>query len=314
MADAEWLSKVVPLKIEKKPAYVEDLDSLGVLLFSSVLRDEGKLDDKKYQLLISLGDQRLEVNIPTYIIIRDDPGRREYFHDHPEIITTPDFREVMNRFIDLAIKYQTENENKIIYEISAPVEDYFRKIEAQSFDEVFVRIPIKKGERILDLCCGTGHVTKKLAERVGKNGTIVGIDNHDTPLEYARKTLANNKNVKIVKGDVDLYTGNSKRLITVADLAENSEMLPKEIGNKKFDKVTIFDAMGYLNLVTKSLCIPLELNRVLKKGGEFIFSNNLDPDEMKDLLDHYEMLGLKKEKVIKNGYINFYIMKNKIMV
>ena len=46
---------------------------------------------------------------------------------------------------------------------------------------------VKKGERVLDACCGTGTLTYLLAERVGKTGAVTGIDLSRRLLEIAAK-------------------------------------------------------------------------------------------------------------------------------
>lgn len=47
-----------------------------------------------------------------------------------------------------------------------------------------------RGERVLDLCCGTGDLTMLLAERVRPNGRVVGIDVAAAPLARARQRAA----------------------------------------------------------------------------------------------------------------------------
>jgi ubiquinone/menaquinone biosynthesis C-methylase UbiE len=44
----------------------------------------------------------------------------------------------------------------------------------------------KKGERILDLYCGTGRVASRIACAVGKSGEVVGIDAAKPMVEVAR--------------------------------------------------------------------------------------------------------------------------------
>jgi len=48
------------------------------------------------------------------------------------------------------------------------------------------RLEPTPGERILDLGCGTGHLTADIGEAVGKTGTVVGLDRSATMLATAR--------------------------------------------------------------------------------------------------------------------------------
>jgi ubiquinone/menaquinone biosynthesis C-methylase UbiE len=43
------------------------------------------------------------------------------------------------------------------------------------------------GERVLDVACGTGIVARRAAQRVGSDGTVVGLDINEGMLEVARK-------------------------------------------------------------------------------------------------------------------------------
>ncbi len=74
------------------------------------------------------------------------------------------------------------------------------------------RVGVRKGMRCLDVGCGNGAVTLKLALRVGNNGQAVGIDPDERCLEFARRKAARHKlpavfRVENVTGlrDVDAY-------------------------------------------------------------------------------------------------------------
>lgn len=52
---------------------------------------------------------------------------------------------------------------------------------------------LKKGMVVMDAGCGTGLMTKWLAEQVGDTGRIVAIDNNESQLELTKKYLDKNK-------------------------------------------------------------------------------------------------------------------------
>ena len=49
---------------------------------------------------------------------------------------------------------------------------------------------IRPGQRVLDVACGTGALTSAVAERVGPQGSVVGLDVNPEMLEVARRKLA----------------------------------------------------------------------------------------------------------------------------
>ena len=51
------------------------------------------------------------------------------------------------------------------------------------------RANIKPGMRILDIGCATGEVTQLVAERVGSQGEVIGIDMNQTLLEKQLKII-----------------------------------------------------------------------------------------------------------------------------
>lgn len=62
--------------------------------------------------------------------------------------------------------------------------------------------PPRVGDRVLDLGCGFGDTTQRLAELVGPDGTAVGIDVAETFVEAARAEAAGVENVSFLVGDV----------------------------------------------------------------------------------------------------------------
>ena len=47
-------------------------------------------------------------------------------------------------------------------------------------------VNVHEGARVIDVACGTGIVARLLAEKVGKSGTVVGIDLNAAMIEVAR--------------------------------------------------------------------------------------------------------------------------------
>ena len=61
-------------------------------------------------------------------------------------------------------------------------------------------LAVKKGSTVLDLGCGTGQLTKVLAERVGAEGKVVGVDPDGERLKIARERYSAN-NIEYIQGD-----------------------------------------------------------------------------------------------------------------
>lgn len=67
-------------------------------------------------------------------------------------------------------------------------------------------LPIKKGMSVLDVGCGWGDMSLQVAEMVGKEGRVVGIDCVDAFLKEGRKDAAANglANVEFRRGDAEI--------------------------------------------------------------------------------------------------------------
>ena len=68
---------------------------------------------------------------------------------------------------------------------------------------IFPNLPVNEGDKVLDIGCGFGDTAVDLAERVGPNGTVVGLDCCNAFLDYGRVDAETRglKNVAFVEGD-----------------------------------------------------------------------------------------------------------------
>ena len=60
-------------------------------------------------------------------------------------------------------------------------------------ERLVARVDPAAGDRVLDVGCGTGIVARRVARRVGEEGTVVGFDLNDGMLDVARATASENQ-------------------------------------------------------------------------------------------------------------------------
>ena len=112
----------------------------------------------------------------------------------------------------------------------------------QSTKKLIELIKIKKSNRVLDVACGTGVVTKEIQKKVGKTGRTVGIDTSTTAIKIAKKWNNKNENLDFINTD-----------------AENFAF------SKKFDIVTCQYALFFFPNAQKAL---KNMKKSLKKAGK----------------------------------------------
>jgi ubiquinone/menaquinone biosynthesis C-methylase UbiE len=101
------------------------------------------------------------------------------------------------------------------------------------------------GERILDAGCGPGFYVAELLERVGPQGSVVGVDGSPALLEFAARRCEGHANADFREGDVTA--------LPVADA--------------EFDRALSVQVLEYVADIPAVLA---ELRRVLKPGGRLL--------------------------------------------
>src|SRR5262249_55891612 len=66
------------------------------------------------------------------------------------------------------------------------LERYICPAVATAYEEFVALAALHGGERVLDVACGTGGVTRRVAEAVGAAGKVVGLDVNEAMLSMAR--------------------------------------------------------------------------------------------------------------------------------
>lgn len=106
---------------------------------------------------------------------------------------------------------------------------------------------LKKGSRVLDLCCGTGRHSLHFA-RAGLD--VTGLDFQPTYVEEARRRV---RSATFVRGDM--------------------RALSKHFTRESFDAVVcLFNSFGYFDRKHDDLRVLREIARVLKPGGAFVLN------------------------------------------
>jgi ubiquinone/menaquinone biosynthesis C-methylase UbiE len=80
------------------------------------------------------------------------------------------------------------------------------EIQATLFEpltrQTLLNAGLKKGMRCIDIGCGSGSVTRLMANMVGKTGRVVGIDIDNRYLQYCNHNITSGQNIEFVHDDI----------------------------------------------------------------------------------------------------------------
>ena len=134
------------------------------------------------------------------------------------------------------------------------------------------RVSLRVGWQCADIGCGTGLVTLALAEHIGRNGRVVGVDQTEFFLDEARRAAAERKldNVEFVMGDAQSLTARSSDCSHRREEAECSSRIdattnpPPHVGgydSASFDLVYARCLLSHLSDPLRALQAMMRLAR-----------------------------------------------------
>jgi ubiquinone/menaquinone biosynthesis C-methylase UbiE len=141
-----------------------------------------------------------------------------------------------------------------------------------------------KGERILDVCCGTGVFTHMMARRAGLNGQVIGVDLCESALEIARSQPSG---------------------FPPKFLKANAESLP--FNSSSFDKCLIVFGLHHMVRQVRHKTLT-EVHRTLMPAASlFVVEYNL-PDGIMAKLAAKTLVKLDKSKEAYDMLLNYGLL------
>ncbi len=108
---------------------------------------------------------------------------------------------------------------------------------------------LKKGMSCIDIGCGSGSVTRLMADMVGEDGYVVGVDIDNRYLEYCNHSISSRQNIEFVHDDIC-----NSRLDT----------------EKRFD--IVYSRFMFHHLTDRREAVR-SMKRMVKKGGTILIQD-----------------------------------------
>jgi ubiquinone/menaquinone biosynthesis C-methylase UbiE len=128
---------------------------------------------------------------------------------------------------------------------AASYDAYYSKYLGQGALEMLDKLPVSSGQHILDLACGTGFFTHRLAAQVGQQGTVFAVDLSPGMLQ------CNEDNAKL------------KEISNITFIQSDALSFLSELADNSIDGIVCGWGICYMNHVK----FLQQIERVLKPGG-----------------------------------------------
>ncbi|KAL5122461.1 2-phytyl-1,4-beta-naphthoquinone methyltransferase, chloroplastic [Glycine soja] len=165
------------------------------------------------------------------------------------------------------IRCANSNERRALFSRIAPVYDNLNDLLSLGQHRIWKRMAVswtgaKMGDRVLDVCCGSGDLSFLLSDQVGSHGKVIGLDFSKDQLLFAssrQESLSKNcfTNIDTI-GDMGRFNG------LLQDRWVEGDALDLPFSDGWFDAITM--GYGLRNVVDKQKAMQ-EIFRVLKTGS-----------------------------------------------
>ena len=164
---------------------------------------------------------------------------------------------------------QAASERQDLFNDIAPVYDQLNDVLSLGLHRAWKRATVKwsearRGDTVLDVCCGSGDIAQRLSDRVGEEGTVFGLDFAENQLRRAAEKLEEKTHPM----------SNETNMAKITWVQGDALDLPFE--DDTFDAITMGYGLRNVRDIPKALS---ELKRVAKGGTKVAildFNNSRD--------------------------------------
>ncbi len=116
-------------------------------------------------------------------------------------------------------------DGKVAEKYDLPISHFFGKYKKFAFNDSSLR----KGDRVLVFCCGTGLDFPHILKKIGKDGEIVGVDFSSEMLNKAKEKIRKNKweNIELSEADVTEFKDKTDKKYDVGVCTLGISIIPE---------------------------------------------------------------------------------------